>query len=353
MRRSGRTAILLGVAFLATCCLAAGRQAGARFESRFDQLDRNGDGALTRAEVPWVQFITRADADGDGAVTLEEARDALMTMFGRGSDALPEGGTKHADIAYASIDGVAPRHLSLDLYVPDGAEGAPIMLFVHGGGWARGDRANVARKPEYFCGNGWLLASANYRFVPQVTPAEQVRDVARAIAWLHEHAEEYGGDPERIFISGHSAGGHLVALVSTWPEPLREVGLDLSAISGTICLDAGALDLEQHMLNARGRGIFADAFGSDPEFWREVSPMAHIAPDTGIPPFLVLVQGGQRRLDGAQRFVDALTAAGVPAEVVYLPDHSHATVNRNVGLPGDPTTEAIERFLRRNGAPVH
>ncbi|MGI5818535.1 MAG: alpha/beta hydrolase [Armatimonadota bacterium] len=266
---------------------------------------------------------------------------------------LPDGVTKHPDIAYAEIEGVDPQRLMLDLYRPEGAESAPIMLFIHGGGWSRGDRSAVWRKPEFFCGSGWLFASANYRFVPEVTPAEQVRDIARAVAWLRDNAAQFGGDPERIFLMGHSAGAHLVALVSTDPRPLEEAGLSLSALSGTVVIDTGTLDLEAHMRSVGARAaLWVNVFGDDPEGWRPLSPLAQVAPDAGIPPFLLLMQGTRTRRENAQRFADALVMCGVEAEAVHLPGHTHASINRSVGEPGDPTTEAVAGFLSGLGAPV-
>ena len=263
----------------------------------------------------------------------------------RGAPELPAGVTKHADIPYAQMEGVDSQSLSLDLYAPEDAENAPIMLYVHGGGWAFGDKQAVARKPGFFCGSGWLFASANYRFVPEVTPADQVRDVARAIAWLHEHAAEFGGDPERIYLMGHSAGGHLVALASTDPAPLQEAGLSLSALSGTVVLDAGALDLSVHMERVGRLPLFSKAFGTDPALWPPLSPLTYVAPDAEIPPMLVLTQGSESRVEDAHHFVDAMIACGLRAELVYLPEHSHGDVNRRVGEPGDPTTEAVVAFL--------
>lgn len=258
--------------------------------------------------------------------------------------------TKHADVAYAQMDGVDPERLSLDLYAPDEAENAPIMLYVHGGGWRGGDKSAVWRKPEFLCSAGWLFASTNYRFVPEVTPAEQVRDVARAVAWLHEHAAEYGGDPDRIYLMGHSAGAHLVALASTYPVPLEEAGMTLSALSGTIVIDGAGIDLESHMANVGRLKLFADAFGEDPTFWREMSPLAYVAPDAGVPPMLILVQGSETRLSHSQLFADALVMCGVQAELAYLPQHTHASINRSIGEPGDPSTEAVVSFLEGLGA---
>ncbi|MFP3903763.1 MAG: alpha/beta hydrolase fold domain-containing protein [Armatimonadota bacterium] len=324
---------------------------------RFERLDANDDGKLSVDEVPWEAWFKQTDADNDGFVTLREVQAAAARRqqarterdTGERYGTTPEGVTKHT-IAYRQIEVSDPERLSLDLYAPEGAQAAPIMLFVHGGGWAKGDRSAVWHKPEFFCTNGWLFASTNYRFVPDVTPADQVRDVAHAIAWLHAHAAEYGGDPDRIFIMGHSAGAHLAALVATDPEPLQEAGLDLNALTGTVVLDTGTLDLVAHMQRVKARGLFGAAFGTDPAFWDAVSPLARIQPDSDIPPFLIIIQGAQPRLDGADRFANALTQAGTQAEVVYLPNHDHGTVNRNVGKAGDPVTKAIVKFATALGA---
>jgi len=172
-----------------------------------------------------------------------------------------------------------------------------------------------------------------------------VRDVARAVAWLHEHAAEFGGDAERIYLMGHSAGGHLVALASTDPAPLQEAGLSLGALSGTVVLDAGALDLAVHMERVGRLPLFSKAFGTDPALWPPVSPLTYVAPDAEIPPMLVLTQGSESRVADAHHFVNAMIACGLQAELVYLPEHSHGDVNRRVGEPGDPTTEAVVGFL--------
>jgi polyhydroxybutyrate depolymerase len=321
--------------------------------------------ALDATDVIWRFFsrhtLSAADAEGDGFVTQEEAQAIgqrerrpveQQASAGTREGTVPEGVTKHADIAYAEIEGSDPERLSLDLYAADGAEDAPIMLNVHGGGWHRGDKSAVWRKPELFAGSGWLFASTNYRFVPEVTPADQVRDIARAIAWLHGHAADYGGDPGRIYLMGHSAGAHLVALVSTYPAALQEAGLSLSALSGTVVVDTGTLDLETHMPGIGGRDPWHAAFGEDPVFWREMSPLAHVVPDTGTPPMLMLVQGSQRRIGHVRRFTNALIACGFDAQMRVFPQHTHRSINRSIGAPGDATTEAVAAFLTGLGETV-
>src|SRR5262249_14761906 len=104
---------------------------------------------------------------------------------------------------------------TLDVYAPAEGKDLPVVLWIHGGGWRAGDKANVQKKPQAFADKGYVFVSTNYRFVPQVTVKEMAGDIAKAIRWVHDHARDYGGDPKAIFVMGHSAGAHLAALVCT------------------------------------------------------------------------------------------------------------------------------------------
>lgn len=101
----------------------------------------------------------------------------------------------------------------------------------------------MGKKAELFTGQGWLFISANYRLVPEGKHPNNVQDVASAIAWAHEHAAEHGGDPARVFIMGHSAGCHLVALVATDHRRLEQAGGSLDIVKGVVALDTHAYNL--------------------------------------------------------------------------------------------------------------
>ena len=94
----------------------------------------------------------------------------------------------------------------LDVYSPAGAKGLPVVFWIHGGGWQTGDKSSVQVKPRAFVDKGFVFVSTNYRLLPDVDMGTIVRDVAKSIRWVHEHIAEYGGDPERLFVMGHSAG---------------------------------------------------------------------------------------------------------------------------------------------------
>ena len=132
----------------------------------------------------------------------------------------------------------------LDLVKPAGGAKAPVLLFVHGGGWSIGDKAHAAGgKARWANSNGWAFASANYRLVPQATVESQAADVASAIAWLRANAASQGLDPDRIVLMGHSAGAHLAALVGTDPRYLRAAGVPIDAVRGVVLLDGAGYDV--------------------------------------------------------------------------------------------------------------
>jgi acetyl esterase/lipase len=237
---------------------------------------------------------------------------------------------------------------SLDVYTPDPMEdGAPVMVFVHGGGYRVGDKASskdLDPKPEYFTSKlGYVFVSTNYRLLPEGRYPTNVQDVANALAWVSDNIADFGGDPDRIFLMGHSAGAGLVAQVATDEAFLRNAGKDLDLLKGVIAneggygVDTGEQDAE------RERSLYG-------ENWRQVVAVAKVAPRKKIPPFLLFhVTGGNTPVaNSAQQAVglgEALRKAGVRADVVGLDHVEHFGANERIGEPGDITTVSVERFL--------
>src|SRR3990172_4534887 len=128
------------------------------------------------------------------------------------------------DIPYTTGPAADPRLQSLDLYLPEGKSNFPTILFIHGGGLMRGDKLSDGFHAlvDFFAAQGIGVASANYRLSPAAKHPAHVQDVARAFAWLHQNAAQYGGDRNRIFVMGSSSGGHLAALVSLDERYLKE-----------------------------------------------------------------------------------------------------------------------------------
>ena len=189
-----------------------------------------------------------------------------------------------------------------------------MVLFIHGGAWRAGDKKAVGQKPRALLPAGFVVASANYRFRPDVEVGPMAQDVATAVAWLHANAERFGGNAERIFLMGHSAGAHLVAVVGTNEAYLKNVGLSHAIIRGVIPLDTGPYNVALQMERTSGRygQLMTFVFGEDHSKWQAVSPWHHVSART--PPFLVFTSDGrQDAAIQARPFVERLQAHGVEA----------------------------------------
>ena len=268
------------------------------------------------------------------------------------------GSTASRDLRYATTAGVAARFQSLDLYTPtrnDRCGPAPLVVWVHGGAFVIGDKANgMARKVSLFTREGWAVASLNYRLVgaPGAGPGEgrypaAEQDVASAIAFLRRSAGRYDLDAGRVVLLGHSAGAFLVSLDSTDARFLRGAGLSLSDVDCTASLDTTYDIPSQVAAGGDSEQMFRNAFGNDPAVWAAASPMRNVAAGKGIPDFLVVTRGLPARVAQSEEFASRLRAASVPARVVRAAGLTHEEVNSSVGAPGDTVvTPPLMSFFR-------
>jgi len=241
------------------------------------------------------------------------------------------------DVSY----GADPKQ-RFDVYVPRGARNAPVVLMVHGGAWRTGDKQSrgvVGRKVERWTREGIVVISVNYRLLPNTDPVDQARDVARALATAQARLREWGGDPGKVVLMGHSSGAHLVALLDARPSLATSVGA--RPWLGAVILDSAALDVVQTMTLPH-LPLYRKAFGSDRDYWREASPQHHLA--AGAKP-LMLVCSSRRREScrAANRLATKATSVGVRAEVFPVAK-THAAIDADLGAPGT-YTEAVEAFL--------
>ena len=268
-----------------------------------------------------------------------------------GADAEPK---IHHGLAYSEP---ANKLQMLDVFAPAEGKNHPVVIYIHGGGWQSGDKAEVHNKPRALTTRAFVLASINYRlwtppwsksFPGTVTIKDEARDVAMAIRWIHDHAKDYGGDPAALIVMGHSAGAHLAALLCTDERYLKAEGLALADIKGCVPIDGDSFDLPMHEKANAGNKVAAtdrERFGAL-ESQKELSPVMHVARDKGIPPFLILhvVDPDHPETQAqAARFGQALRAAGVPTRTHGAAGKDHTTLNNDLGLPDDkPTRELLE-----------
>lgn len=271
-------------------------------------------------------------------------RDRLMEAMARdlndepaeAAAAVPAGVRAIRDVAYG-----ADKRQKFDVYLPAAnADLAPVIFMVHGGGWRIGDKASrsvVENKMRRWTAKGFVFVSVNYRMLPDADPARQAEDVAAALAVAQDKAASWGADRRRFILMGHSAGAHLVAMLASSPKLQAKAAPWL----GAVLLDSGALDVPLIMGNRHAR-LYDEAFGSDPSYWRQVSPL-HLLQSAPLPLLAVCSSRRAYSCDEAKAFV--AKANGFGARASALPeDLSHRDINVQLGTDGD-YTEAVERFM--------
>src|SRR6476469_9027720 len=144
------------------------------------------------------------------------------------------------DIPYVAK---GPERQVRDVHYQKDAKNLPVVFWIHGGGWQAGDKKEVQIKPKAFTEKGFVFVSTNYRLLPHVDMETIVRDVAHSIRWVHDHIAEYGGDPDRLLVMGHSAGAQLAALVCTDDRYLKAEGVPLSIVKGCVPVDGDTFDV--------------------------------------------------------------------------------------------------------------
>ena len=246
------------------------------------------------------------------------------------------------DIPYSSNPGADPKFNSLDLYLPEGKTNFPLVFFVHGGGWRAGDKADPNFKSfiETFAKIGIGVASANYRLSPVVKHPAHIEDVSKAFAWLYKNAAQYGIDRNRLFIAGHSAGGHLVALLALDARYLRQQGLSPGVIQGVLALN-GIYDVpgfpEIGVIPSRRE----QSFPNDPKIQEEASPIRYVARQA--PPFLI--EYAENDLFGireqAMSFYTALQQQGAKAQLAHIPGRTHFSVLAGMGQQLDQVDDVM------------
>jgi acetyl esterase/lipase len=233
------------------------------------------------------------------------------------------------DIVYADGKPEDANKHKLDLYLPAGKSNFPVLFFVHGGSWRSGDRSQYPGFGNRFAKDGVGVVIPSYRLAPQNAPPAQIEDVAAAFAWTVKHIADYGGDAKRIFIAGHSAGGHLVAELALDSRWLGKYDLNPSLIRGVAAL-SGIYDVTS-----------IATFGNDPQSRKQYSPIEYV--NKKAPPFLVTYcEHDYPGLAVQARAFDAdLRKTFVASTLVYVPKENHISEIVNTWKEDDPTARAM------------
>ena len=239
----------------------------------------------------------------------------------------------------ATTKGVSYGANKLDIYSPKGKTGRPIMMFVHGGAWALGNRRQVGRKPKFFTRAGFVFASVGYSLYPGADVETQKIQIAQSVRFMRNNAERFGGDPDRIILMGHSAGCHLASLSTL-------SGLN-PGIRGLICNDTGAYDL--HYLAKINNGslpaLYAAPFRKR-QFWKNWSPITFAGYNPYLPIF-VPWSGGRNRDRITANYISALRKHDSDVTPFNGTNYSHLSINKAIGKRGDRLTNALLEFVTR------
>jgi acetyl esterase/lipase len=237
-------------------------------------------------------------------------------------------------------------------------EKAPVMVYIHGGGWVIGDKREQGKPMMYeLVARGWVCVAINYRLSPKATWPDHIVDAKRAVAWVKEHIAEYGGDPAFVAVSGGSAGGHLCALLAlSEGDAAFQPGFEGADTSVQACVPFyGVMDLTGSpdgsarfgpgLLELLERRVMKTKESEHPEVFRDASPTFRVHP--GAPPFFVLhgVNDTLVPVETARTFVERLRAVSrYPVAYAELPLAQHA-FDVLASLRCQATTSAVADFL--------
>jgi acetyl esterase/lipase len=216
-------------------------------------------------------------------------------------------------------------------------------MFVHGGSWKSGDKDRYTKLGETFAKQGIGAAVINYRLSGGKSGArhpDHIHDVARAFAWVKANAAKHGGDKDRLFISGHSAGGHLVSLLATDESYLKAEECSLDDIRGVVSV-SGVYTISNLV------PLFHDPFGKDPEVCKAASPMNHV--NGKHPPFLIAYGNKDLPLIDtlSEQFGKKLKDCKCDAKVMKL-QRDHISIVVEMGTKADdPLTQAMVEFIKK------
>lgn len=283
-----------------------------------------------------------------------------LSKMGRPAVLSSEGLRVERDICYHPQPDEDRSLQSLDIYAPalsaEQDEKLPVMLFMHGGGWRAADKRDALGVHANICTalarRGLIAVNVNYRLSPRAKHPAHAQDVASALCWTRANIHDYGGDAENIFISGHSSGGHLAALVTLDEQYLREAGCNAAFIRGVVGI-SGIYNIAHFAgRNRMARSLMAGpAFGTDTKVWDDASPVKHVR--AGAPPFLMINAETDAQLEEeAEELAALLRVAGAQAETLIIPGTDHFTILGFVGNGNDTLIEQMTSFVKENRSAV-
>ena len=239
------------------------------------------------------------------------------------------------DVPYGTGD-----RQKLDVYLPKntGLTGLPVLMFLHGGYWVLGHKDTLGFMAPPITLAPAILVTAGYRLAPGAKYPEEVDDCRNALKWVYENITGYGGDPDRIFVGGHSAGGHLASLISLQQDRLSEFGLPRGVVKGCFPV-SGVFDVTDTPVERQ------EAFLSDSHQAVEASPIYNIA-GNATPFFLEI---GENDYDNLRKqhvaMLKALGSEHGRVEAMERLGHNHFEISLDHGTMGNPWSRRVVKWM--------
>ncbi len=262
-------------------------------------------------------------------------------------------GIVYQEATKAGATGQTLEPQKLDVFVPKNVkkgEDVPVLIFVHGGNWNAGRRGLYRWFGSRLARKGMMAVVIDYPLSPTARYDDMAQSTAQAVAWVSKHAAEYSANPDRIFVSGHSAGGHLSALVALDGHYLKVAGIDSSVIKGAVMIDAAGLDMYTYLKDENGlieEPTYGQTFTISPAEWKKASPIFYITPNQ-LP--LLIFQGGRTYPSierSNARFLKALNKEGARVEFRVIPRKKHVPMITQFLNPYNKRYGEILEFMNK------
>jgi len=256
------------------------------------------------------------------------------------------GVNKTKNVAYLERTSTIATSPTLNIFSPKNSKynNTPVLVFVHGGNWNSGNKELYNFFGKNFAKNGITTVVVGYTLSPDASYHEMTKQVAEAIKWTQNNIANYNGDPDKLFLTGHSAGGHLVALAAMNPD----YGIDPKSISGIILNDAAGLDMHNYLETypPTTANDYLTTWTNDPEIWKEASPIYFLTDKT--PPIMIYV--GEKTYPSIKvandRFFEAIKPFQPNVEIINV-SKKHIPMMTQYLLPWSKRYDEIMQFIER------
>jgi acetyl esterase/lipase len=256
--------------------------------------------------------------------------------------------SRSKNITYLSKAQIGKQELNI--FSPKAKSAHDVLVFIHGGNWNSGKKSQYSIIGSHWAKKGVVCVIIDYPLSPNADYRHMASASAHAVKWVKDNISQYNGNPDRIFVSGHSAGGHLAALISTDNQYFENLKIS-NPIAGTILIDAAGLDMYGYLLEEKFAEdhTYLKTFTKDPKVWKEATPLYHL--HRNMPPMLIY-RGGKTYdsiLKSNEKFVKALHEYAPETPYHIQKSKKHIPMITQFFNPWNNRYEEIIRFMDRVG----